>query len=64
MRDTDTLSALLTLITLQVTFIVLKLTNAVDWSWWVVLTPIWVVIFHCVIIWIVYVILDKVDGKE
>lgn len=28
---------------LTVAFIVLKLTNQVDWSWWWVLSPIWIV---------------------
>lgn len=27
---------------LQVAFIVLKLTHVIDWSWWWVLSPIWV----------------------
>jgi len=27
---------------LQVAFIVLKLTKAIDWSWWWVLSPTWV----------------------
>ena len=27
---------------LLVTFIVLKLTDQVDWSWWVTLFPLWV----------------------
>jgi hypothetical protein len=29
---------------LQVAFIVLKLTHVIDWSWWWVLSPIWVTI--------------------
>lgn len=27
---------------LQIAFIVLKLCGVIDWSWWVVLIPIWV----------------------
>lgn len=27
---------------LQVAFIVLKLINTIDWSWWWVLAPIWI----------------------
>ena len=27
---------------LQVLFIGLKLTNNIDWSWWLVLSPIWI----------------------
>ena len=28
---------------LTVAFVVLKLTNVIDWSWWWVLSPIWIV---------------------
>lgn len=28
--------------TLAVVFVVLKLTNNIDWSWWWVLSPIWI----------------------
>lgn len=40
---------------LQVLFIGLKLTNNIDWSWWWVLSPIWiqfviVVFFICFLI--------------
>lgn len=27
---------------LTVAFIVLKLTNVIDWSWWWVLSPLWI----------------------
>ena len=27
---------------LTIAFIVLKLTNVIDWSWWWVLSPIWI----------------------
>lgn len=27
---------------LQITFIVLKLCKVIDWSWWWVLSPIWI----------------------
>jgi membrane protein YdbS with pleckstrin-like domain len=43
---------------LTVAFIVLKLTNYIDWSWWWVLSPLWItavlVVFICVIIFFVY----------
>lgn len=39
-----------------VVFIILKLTKVIDWSWWWVLSPIWigliVVILICGYIWI------------
>lgn len=28
----------------QVTFVVLKVTGVIQWSWWVVLTPLWIVL--------------------
>ena len=28
--------------TLTIVFIILKLTNVIDWSWWWVLSPIWI----------------------
>ena len=27
---------------LTITFIVLKLTGYIDWSWWLVLSPLWI----------------------
>ena len=44
---------------LTVAFIVLKLTHVIDWSWWWVLSPVWImaiisVIFiavYCYIVW-------------
>ena len=30
---------------LLVTFIVLKLTGQIDWTWWVALTPLWFAFF-------------------
>ena len=38
---------------LQIAFIVLKLIGSIGWSWWWVLSPIWItalVIFVCVLI--------------
>ena len=43
---------------LQIVFIVLKLAHVIDWSWWIVFTPIWAEIGFfvlCIFIaWIVY----------
>lgn len=39
MRNTRTIELLSSLLT--VLFIGLKLTNYIDWSWWIVLSPIW-----------------------
>ena len=46
---------------LTIAFIVLKLTDVVDWSWWGVLSPLWIsvglaivilVVFLCIWAWI------------
>ena len=38
---------------LTIAFIVLKLTNYIDWSWWWVLSPIWIVIVIVIIVFII-----------
>ena len=38
---------------LTIVFIVLKLLGKIDWSWWWVLSPIWISIFLVVVIIIV-----------
>ena len=40
---------------LQIAFIVLKLLGVITWSWWLVLTPIWVSILLLAIVLIVIV---------
>lgn len=42
---------------LTVSFIVLKLTKVIDWSWWWVLSPVWisaiiVIVFLVILFWI------------
>lgn len=48
---------------LTILFIGLKLTGYIDWSWWWVLSPIWisfsVVFFVFVVFWIVIFVKDK-----
>ena len=61
--STSSISAV-TLLTLV--FVVLKLTHVIGWSWWWVLSPLWIsaaiaVVF--VLIWCVYAILKKKYGK-
>ena len=34
---------------LQIAFIVLKLINQIDWSWWWVLSPMWISLILCII---------------
>ena len=52
---------------LLVVFVVLKLTNLINWSWWWVLSPFWIplvlvmtiVILYCVCVFIA----DRIEGK-
>ncbi len=41
---------------LTIVFIVLKLTNYINWSWWSVLMPLWLPIAIAVFIYIVFVL--------
>lgn len=51
---------------LLLTFIILKLTKVIDWSWWWVLSPLWIgfgiVIVILIIGWIVIKIAEKNDN--
>lgn len=50
---------------LTIAFIVLKLTKYIDWSWWWVLSPLWIstiiaiVILIGVVIWAYYMTRDE-----
>jgi len=44
---------------LAILFIGLKLTHYIDWSWWWVLSPIWIGFVLFFILGIIIVILDK-----
>ena len=44
---------------LTITFIVLKLCKVISWSWWWVLSPIWIVALLCVVLIIICAILSK-----
>ena len=48
-------SSLATLLT--VAFVVLKLTGAIDWSWWWVLSPLWISIGLAVFILIIVLLI-------
>lgn len=41
MTEKSQSSGLGILAVLQVVFVVLKLTGLIDWSWWLVLVPLW-----------------------
>lgn len=42
MRDTTVTCGPMSFAMVAVVFIVLKLTDVIDWSWWLVLSPLWV----------------------
>ena len=58
MRDRDTRSGIGTLDVLQIIFIVLKAFRLIDWSWWIVFSPIWVAIILAMVIVIAESLID------
>ena len=47
---------------LQLIFIVLKVTNLIDWSWWLVFSPVYThVIIYSLVVAVVVPWLDKKD---
>lgn len=49
---------------LAVAFIVLKLCNVIDWSWWWVLAPIWIPIALVVILLILKFIVEDAQIRR
>ena len=49
---------------LLIAFIVLKLCNVIDWSWWWVLSPFWVPLGVVAILWVVLQCLKAYDKKQ
>ena len=46
---------------LTILFIALKLLGKIDWSWWIVLAPMWGVfalVIVILIVWLIYVAID------
>ena len=41
---------------LQLAFIVLKLLDAIDWPWWIVLSPLWGIVLLTIIVVIIVAI--------
>lgn len=48
---------------LAITFIILKLTNVITWSWWV-LSPIWIPVSIVVICFLIWVIHEYVEDRK
>jgi uncharacterized protein (DUF983 family) len=44
---------------LTIAFIVLKLTDVIDWSWWWVLSPIWIPLLVILLIGLLYMIITN-----
>lgn len=44
---------------LAIVFIVLKLTNSIDWSWWWVLSPLWIPITISIVCFGLLIFLGK-----
>lgn len=44
---------------LQVAFIVLKLCHVIDWSWWWVLSPIWISAALVIIVLVLMILTNK-----
>jgi ABC-type antimicrobial peptide transport system permease subunit len=45
---------------LTIVFITLKLTNRIDWSWWWVLSPLWIPVAAAVAIGIIVIVLKRI----
>lgn len=44
---------------LTVAFVILKLCNVIDWSWWWVVSPIWIYFGIVIIITIIILLISK-----
>lgn len=44
-------------------FLVLKLTDVINWSWWWVTAPMWIPVAFLALIWAVYFILKLFSRK-
>jgi hypothetical protein len=49
MAQNDNSGCSISIDTIQVLFIIFKLTGVIDWSWWWVLSPLWIIILLCLI---------------
>ncbi len=49
---------------LAVLFIALKLLGKINWSWWWVLSPIWIQLVIVLIVFIVFYFIDKDSGGK
>lgn len=47
---------------LTVVFVVLKLCKVITWSWWWVLSPLWIVASIIILLWIIYLVIGLIDA--
>ena len=48
---------------LTIVFIILKLIGKIDWSWWWVLSPLWITFMLCMLFFIVMIIVIDIMKK-
>ena len=48
---------------LTIVFIILKLIGKIDWSWWWVLSPLWITFMLCMLIFILMIIIIDIMKK-
>lgn len=49
---------------LTIVFIVLKLTNVINWSWWWVLSPLWISLIIAIVVLAIIVIVAAIIGNK
>ena len=49
---------------LFIVFLILKLTNVIDWSWWWVTSPLWIPITIAIVIFIFIVIFQLIIHRQ
>ena len=45
-------------------FLVLKLTNIIDWNWWWIFAPLWIPLAFSLIVIIIFVIIGAILGPR
>jgi hypothetical protein len=49
---------------LTIAFVILKLCKVINWSWWWVLSPLWISVLISLICFIVAAIIKEISRKE
>lgn len=48
---------------LFIVFLILKLIDKVDWSWWWVTSPMWLPLSLVVVLWVIYGFLEAISNR-